>query len=184
MKPNDLLTEDADKLAAIYLKSVKQTGTLRIFKGNFALSRGRENEIVSETVRLIKAGLLQKKALWLYFGQAKDSLKLQGDVNNLLHAINAIERMSGEHAPSSIKELKDAAITMQSLIESNNTLYGCIYKCKQVLDELAGLALQRHPMNTNERQVHEQMSFAATMTLKGLGVWTIYQEALADGKTL
>ncbi len=184
MKLHHLITEDSDKLASIYLKGVKQTGVLKLFKGSFALSRGREDEIVSETVRLIKAGLLGSKSLWNYFGFAKDGLKLNGDVANLLNSVTAIERLAGSHAPTINKELKDAALAMQVLIENNNTLYSGIYKCKNVLDELAGLALKRYSRNTSHREVSEEVSFAATMTLKGLGVWTIYQQALADGKTL
>lgn len=184
MKLHHLITEDSDKLASIYLKGVKQTGVLKNFKGNFALSRGREEEIVSETVRLIKAGFVAKKNLWFQLDQVRTSLKLNGDASTLYSAASSIERIAGDHAPTSVKELKDAAVTMQALAESSNTLYGGMYKCKQVLDELAGLALKRYPMNTNERMVDEQVSFAATMTLKGLGVWTIYQQALADGKTI
>lgn len=184
MKLSHLISEDTSKLASVYLKGVKQTGVLKAFKGNFALPRGLEEEILEETVRLIKAGFIGKRNLWFQFDQVRSSLKLNGDVSSLYSATSSIERLTGEHVPASVKELKDAAVAMQALIESNTAMYGGIYKCKQVLDELAGLALKRYPLNTNERDVDEQISFAATMTLKGLGVWTHYQQALADGKTL
>ena len=184
MKLSHLISEDTSKLASIYLKGVKQTGVLKAFKGNFALPRGLEEEILEETVRLIKAGFVAKRAVWNYFEQAKSSLKLQGDVNSLVHSIGSIRRLTADHAPASTEALYETAIAMQNLIESNSALYGGIYKCKYVLDELAGLALKRYPLNNNERIVDEQVSFAATMTLKGLGIWTIYQQALHDGATL
>lgn len=183
MKLNQLITEEKE-LAPIYLKGVKQTGVLKIFKGNLALSRGREEEIVSETVRLIKAGFVSRRALWNYFEQARSALRLQGDVNSIVHAVGSIRRLTADHAPATTEALYNTAIEMQNLIEANNTLYGGIYKCKDVLDELAGLALKRYPLNNNEREVDEQVSFYATLTLKGLGVWKEYQQALADGGTL
>ena len=180
---NQLLLEQSN-LGSIYLKGVKQTGVLKSFKGNFAISRGIEDEVVAETVRLIKAGFVDKKHFWWQFDTARANMKLQGEVHNLLGAIAQIRKISGADAPASTTEIAKAGFAMQDAIENYNTLYGGIYKCKQVLDELAGLALKRYPLNNNEREVDEHVSFIATATLKGLGVWTIYQQALANGKTL
>lgn len=184
MKLEQLLKEDSGKLAAIYLKGVKATNVLALFKGNFSLPRGREEEIVSETIRLIKAGFVNRRVLWQQIELVYGTLKLNGDISKLYYASSKIEQVTGDHAPASTKELKDAAITLQLLAERNKTLYGGIYKCKDVLDELAGLALKRYVRNNNERRVDETVSFMATMTLKGLGVWEIYQKALADGATI
>jgi hypothetical protein len=187
MKLNQLSTpmlNEQTNLGSIYLKGVKQTGVLKSFKGNFAIPKGLEDEVVAETVRLIKAGFVAKKNLWWQFDNARSNMKLKGDVNNLLSYIALIRKIAGEAAPASTVEIAKAGFAMQAAIESYSTLYGGVYKCKQVLDELAGLALKRYPMNNNERDVAEQVSFIATITLKGLGVWKEYQEALANGQSI
>lgn len=180
---NQLLLEQSN-LGSIYLKGVKQTDALKSFKGNYAISRGIEDEVVAETVRLIKAGFVDKSSLWWQFDNARANMKLQGEVYNLLGAVAQIRKMTGDAAPASTAEIAKAGFALQAAIESYSTFYGGVYKCKRVLDELAGLALKRYPTNNHEREVDEQVSFIATVTLKGLGVWAIYQDALANGKTI
>lgn len=185
MKLNQLLSEEKS-LGAIYLKGVRETDVLKDFKSpaSFKLSRGREDEIVEAAVKLINAGHINTSGIWWKIASAAAALRLKGDAAMIYDATSGIEKLAGEFAPASVKELKDAAITMQNLIESNSTLYKGMVRCKQVLDHLAGLSLKIYPRNGGPREVSDEVSFMATMTLKGLGIYDVYKEALADGKRL